>query len=123
MILRLGAGALAAFMVFALMPSAIEARPPGGGGGGSKKGNILGEAVSPQLGPIGGATVLLFDGIAIDQIAETITDSDGNFQFRRLNAGQYSISVVSFDPPCSGNATVNVVSGQTTVAVVGMNCQ
>jgi hypothetical protein len=94
--------------------------PPGGGGGGPKKGKIVGEVVGSS-GSIAGATVMLFDGVAMDQIAETVTDSGGSFQFNKIPAGTYTVTAISFNPPSTGNTTVTVVPRQTVVVVVA--CQ
>ena len=116
---------LALLTVFALASSTSGlGAPPGGGGGGKgggpKKGTIVGEVVGPS-GPIAGATVLLFDELSIDQIAETVTDPAGNFQFRRLAAGSYSLTAVSWNPPCSGSTSINLVPGQKIAVLIA--CQ
>lgn len=99
-----------------LVPSgALRAAPPGGGGG--NKGTILGEVVGAS-GPIAGASVLLFDGIAIDQVAETFSDANGVFEFRRVPEGTYTVTAISWSPPCSGSATVNVVAKKISVVVI-----
>ena len=132
---------LALFSVFALAPSTRASRgasrrsgpapgggPPGGGGngqgggkgGGKKRGTIVGEVLGTS-GPIGGATVLLFDAFSIDQIAETVTDPQGNFQLGRLREGSYSMTAISLNPPCSGSTSVNLVAGQKISVIIA--CQ
>ena len=99
--------------------SGVSAKPPGGGGG-PKNGTLVGEVVGDG-GPIAGATVMLFNDVAIDQIAETITGADGTFQFGKVPAGDYSVTAVSFNPPCWGNADVTVAAKKLTLVVVA--CQ
>jgi hypothetical protein len=94
--------------------------PGGGGGGGPKTGTIVGEVVGAS-GPIAGATVMLFDGVAIDQVAETVSDANGNFQFKKVREGTYTVTAISFDPPCSGSSTVTVVAKKQVVVIVA--CQ
>ena len=92
-----------------------RAAPPGGGP--PKKGDIVVEVVGPD-GPVGGATVLLFDGVAIDQVDETVTDANGNFQFRRVAEGDYTLTAISWNPPCTGNASVTVQAKKQVVVVI-----
>jgi hypothetical protein len=117
--------ALVSLLAVFVASSGLLAGPPGGppgggGGGGGKTGTIVGEVVGAS-GPIGGATVMLFDGVAIDQVAETFTDADGNFRFNKVAAGTYTVTAVSLDPPCAGSTTVNVAPKQLLVVVVA--CQ
>jgi hypothetical protein len=107
-----------------LASDALYAGPPGGpggpGGGGGKTGTIVGEVVGAS-GPVAGATVLLFDGVAIDQVDETFTDANGIFRFNKVAAGTYTATAVSLSPPCSGSSTVNVQPKQQVVVVIA--CQ
>jgi hypothetical protein len=105
-----------------LAPALYTQAAPGGGGGGGT-GTIVGEAVSPVYGGIGGATVLLFRAGTIDQVAQTVTDADGYFTFRRVPTGDYTVTVTSLNPNCSGSSSFTVRSRQQIIVVVGMNCQ
>lgn len=84
------------------------------------RGAISGVVVDSSGNPVGGASVLLFDGIAIDQIDEDFTDSNGAFDFTRLTPGDYSLTAVAF---CCGfgNASVTVTGGQTTSVTITLN--
>jgi hypothetical protein len=110
---------LAALLV---TPLALHAGgPPGGpGGGGGQKGTIVGEVVGAS-GPIAGATVMLFDGASIDQVAETHSNADGSFSFGKLAAGDYTVTAISWNPPCSGSTSVTVAPKKIVVVVVA--CQ
>jgi hypothetical protein len=114
--------AIAASSLIALFlaSGAVFAGPPGGAGGGGKTGTIVGEVVGAS-GPVAGATVLLFDGVAIDQVDETFTDASGNFRFNMVAAGSYTATAISLSPPCSGSATVNVQPKKQVVVVIA--CQ
>src|SRR5262245_60738106 len=117
---RVVLAALLPAMLILLIPTlSTQAAPPGGG----RTGTIVGEAVSPVFGGIGGATVLLFGAGSMDQLDETFTDPDGFFVFSRVPVGDYTISVVSLDPACGGSSSVTVRARQQVIVVVGMNCQ
>lgn len=104
-----------------LAPLALHAGgPPGGPGGGGQKGTIVGEVVGAS-GPIAGATVMLFDGVSIDQVAETQSGPDGSFSFGKLAAGDYTVTALSWNPPCSGSTSVTVAPKKIVVVVVA--CQ
>jgi len=118
--LRRIASFLLVSLLFVLATTEGLRADPSGGGGGPKRGTIVGEVVGPS-GPVGGATVMLFDGVAIDQVAETITDANGNFEFRRVAEGDYTLTAISLSPPCAGSASVAVVARQTSVVVIA--CQ
>lgn len=101
-----------------LFVSPSEAAPP-------QRGDIVG-LVLANGAPAAGATVQLYGGAGfIDYVAETTSDSAGNFRFRRIAAGSYSVSAyrLSQGQACSGNAPVTVVAGQTANVTVSMNCQ
>jgi len=114
---RLMLGALLPAALIVLIPALSTQAAP------SRTGTIVGEAVSPVFGGIGGASVLLFRDGAIDRVDETVTDPDGFFVFSRVPVGDYTVSVVSLDPACAGSASVTVRARQQVIVVVGMNCQ
>ena len=95
-----------------------EAAPPPGRG--DITGLVLADGVAAP-----GSTVQLFNGSGIDYVAETVTNSSGNFRFRKIAAGDYTVTASRFGggAACSGNAPVTVVSGQTVNVTVSMTCQ
>ena len=100
-----------------LFASRSEAAPP-------QRGDIAG-LVTANGSPAAGATVQLFNGPGfIDYVAETTTDSSGNFRFRRIAVGNYSANAsrLGLGMVCTGNAPVTVVNGQTTNVTINMNC-
>jgi hypothetical protein len=109
--------AVLALAVWATQSSEAMPPPGGGGGGGGQKGSIVGEVIGAS-GGIGGATVMLFDGVSIDQVAETVTDANGNFSFNKVSAGEYTITAISFNPPCSGSTSVTVAPRKQVVVIV-----
>ncbi|MHC5211696.1 MAG: carboxypeptidase-like regulatory domain-containing protein [Planctomycetota bacterium] len=114
--------AVLSLLTLLLASHGLFASPPGGppGGGGGKTGTIVGEVVGAS-GPVAGATVMLFDGVAIDQVAETFSDANGNFQFKKVRTGTYTVTAISFNPPCSGSTTVSVAPKKIVAVVVA--CQ
>jgi hypothetical protein len=90
-----------------------------------QRGDIAGVVLAGGA-PAAGATVQLFGGPGfIDHVAETVTNSAGEFRFRRIAVGSYSITASRFGQGqvCSGSAPVTVVNGQTTTVTVAMDCQ
>ena len=76
--------------------------------------------------PAAGATVQLYGGPGyIDYVAETVSDSNGTFRFRRINVGNYEVRAYRLGGggACTGSAPVTVVNGQTTNVTVAMTCQ
>jgi hypothetical protein len=112
---KVGAAVIAALLVLTLSTSTIYAK------GGPKTGSIEGEVIGPN-GPIGGASVYLFGEGSFDWVAETFTDADGCFEFRRILAGDYTVTALSLEPPCHGNAPVTVVPRETASVVINMDC-
>ncbi len=114
---------LVALVGVAVSPSMSDAAP----GGGNQKGNIEGVVVDQNNDPVAGATVQLFADIPglIDYLAETTTDSDGEFRFRRLAPDDYSVVATLLTPSfaCSGSASVTVVAKQTVNVTVTVTCQ
>ena len=101
---------------FGLNPS--QAAPP------PARGDISG-VVLAFGSPAAGATVQLYGGPGyIDYVAETVTDSNGTFRFRRIAVGNYELRAFRFggNGPCTGSAPVTVVNGQTTNVTVSMTC-
>jgi hypothetical protein len=98
-------------------PDAVAAPP-------NSKGTITG-TVTRDGSPAAGATVRLYGEGGIDYLAETTTDSSGNYRFRRVRAGDYSVvaTALSTNLTCHGSAPATVVGGQTTVVNVAMTCQ
>ena len=79
----------------------------------------LAEAVTGT--PIAGALVELFDGVIVPgetPIATTETDASGNFFFRSLQPGTYTVRVTTTAPPSVTIATVTVGAGDN--AIVGV---
>ena len=117
--LKLGVLACAfAGLWLTVMPDALIAAPP------SSKGTITG-TVTRDGALAAGATVRLYGEGGIDYLAETTTDSAGNYRFRRVNAGDYSVVATNSDTSlvCHGSAPATVVGGQTTVVNVAMTCE
>ena len=88
------------------------------------RGDIAG-LVLANGSPKAGATVSLYGGVGyIDWVAQTTSDSSGNFRFRRIAAGDYSVVAQSLGGggACNGNTPATVVAGQTTNVVVEMTC-
>ena len=95
-----------------------DASPP-------QRGDIAG-LVLANGSPAAGATVQLFGGPGfIDYVAQTTSDSAGQFRFRRIAVGSYSANAsrLGTGMVCTGNAPVTVVNGQTTNVTVSMDCQ
>ena len=95
-----------------------EAAPP-------QRGDIAG-LVTANGSPAAGATVQLFNGPGfIDYVAETTTNSAGEFRFRRIAVGNYNCvaSRLALGMVCQGSAPVTVVNGQTTNVTIDMTCQ
>jgi len=93
-----------------------------------KKGNLTGVTVDQFGDPVAGATVQLFrDANDIDYFAETTSDDNGEFSFKRLPADDYTVSalrrVINPIEACSGSAAATVVARQTTNVTVNMTCQ
>src|SRR5262245_39765498 len=100
-ILELGVLACAiAGLCLAAIPDASIAAPP------ASKGTITG-TVTKDGSPAAGATVRLYGEGAIDYLAETTSDSSGNYRFRRVNAGDYSVvaTALSTNLTCHGSAS------------------
>lgn len=121
--------ALAAMATFGSTVTVQAAPPAGGGGGGGAKGNLAGVVVTDSGEPVPGATVLLFSDQpgAIDQVAEDITDGDGEFLFKKLPAGDYSITVLvlTIGGPldgCGGSGSATVVKRETTEVTIVVDC-
>ncbi len=106
-------------------PLALDAAP----GGGNQRGNIDGTTVRTDGSALGNVTVQLYanSGGNYDWVAETISDADGSFSFRRIQAGSYTLSGALLTVPptesCSGSAPVSVVARQTANVTLTLTCQ
>jgi hypothetical protein len=103
---------------FAVAPNASIAAPP------ASKGTITG-TVTSNGEPFAGATVQLYGEGGIDWLKETTSDSNGNYSFKKVNPGEYSVVALALSTSlvCQGSAPATVVGGQTTVVNVEMTCE
>lgn len=109
-----------AFLGLSLQPAVSHAAPPNTG---SMSGVVL-----DQFGdPVGGATVQLYVSQPgfIDYFAQTTADSNGQFSFRRLPAGDYSVvgMRLTLIEICFGSTTATVAPRQNTDVTVNVTCQ
>ena len=89
---------------------------------GPQTGTIEGVVVDENGAPVGYATVWLFADIPgiIDYLAETTTNQDGEFTFKRVAAGDYNVHAHFLTPGLMlmGNAPATVVAKETTQVTV-----
>jgi hypothetical protein len=116
-ILRLSVVACAfAALWMVVIPGASVAAPP------SSKGTISGTATKDGAG-FAGVARLRVSG-TFGYIAQTTSDANGQFTFKKVNAGDYIVDVTSTATSlvCHGSAPVSVVGGQTAVVNVAVTC-
>ena len=82
---------------FGLSPTEAAAPPA--------RGDITGLVLADGV-PAPGSIVQLYGGSGIDYVAETVTNSSGNFRFRRVTVGIYTVNAsrLGGGGACTGSA-------------------
>ncbi len=113
----LASALLLGWMALGVLTPVGEAAPPSTG---EITGTVLADGV-----PLGGAKVQLQNDSGGIAAPLATTNSSGQFRFRKVAAGNYSVSAAKFGSPvCHGSAVpVTVTAGQTSNVTVNVTCE